>query len=770
MTENSENPASLQILSLEDSPIDFEIISEKLISSGFKFNIERVDTEIEFTAHLRNNKYDLILADFNLPGFDAFEALKIAIQFCPNTPFICVSGSIGEITAIELLKNGAIDYVLKNRLERLPFAVNRALKEVKEMNALKLAEEELKRNEAKFRTLTEHIPDIIARFDKDFKHLYINPSIEKVYGIPSDQFIGKTNEELGMPMEKVEVWNEKLKYVFATGKQLNFEFEFDTSAGTLYYSSMLIPELTEEGKVKTVLGVTRDITENKLAEVALRKSEERFRDIIFSSADWVWEIDAEGKYTYSSQKSMDFFAASHDEIIGKTPFDFMPKDEAEKIAPIFNGIVANKEPIVDLENWNIGKNGERICLLTNGLPILDEKGQLLGYRGIDKNITERKLSELELIKAKEKAEESDKLKTAFINNISHEIRTPLNGILGFGQFLTESDLSVEQRLSYFDILQKSSRRLMNTISDYIDMARIVSGTMEVHKKEFLLQPVFMDIVENTKYLCAEKNIEFDVVIPEKTNNIILYSDGEIIGKILNNLLNNAIKFTKQGRINCGYSLNSGFLEFYVNDTGCGIAPDKLDLIFEMFTQEDVSISRGYEGSGLGLSIAGGLVKLLGGTITVTSEKEIGSSFTFTVPYVATEPLLADISEPEIKTELRKPLVLIAEDEDSNFLYFEYVMKLIECDYLRANDGAEAVEICKKNSDITLILMDIQMPVMNGLEATWLIHEFRPDLPVVAVTAYAQTGDEYRCRAAGCNDYLSKPVKKDKLLSLLHKYI
>lgn len=449
MIEKNEMPAILNVLSLEDSDIDFEIISEQLVKAGYNLNISRTDEEAKFLSLIRNNRFDVILADFNLPQFDAFEALKLCNEHCPDVPFICVSGSIGEITAIELFKKGAVDYVLKDRLERLPFAIKRALQEKNEKKARELVEEELKKKEINYRTLTENIPDVIARLDKDRKYIYINPAIEKVTGLAPNAFLGKTNEEAGMPKKNVDVWNEHMQYVFQKAEQSIFEFIFQTPDGIRYFSLLIVPELSEDGKVSSILTVARDISEHKLAEIALRKSEERLRDIVFSTADWVWEIDENGKYTYSSQKGNELFNASQEEIIGKTPFDFMPEDEAKRVAPIFNGIIANKAPIKDLENWNTGKDGKMICLLTNGVPILDNEGLLKGYRGIDKNITERKNAEQELITAKEKAEASDRLKTAFMNNISHEVRTPLNGILGFSQIITDPDFSNEEKEGYY---------------------------------------------------------------------------------------------------------------------------------------------------------------------------------------------------------------------------------------------------------------------------------------------------------------------------------
>jgi PAS domain S-box-containing protein len=422
------------------------------------------------------------------------------------------------------------------------------------------------------------------------------------------------------------------------------------------------------------------------------------------------------------------------------------------------------------EMLNRKKNGELYWEKALISPIFNSEGVITNFVAIKEDITERKKMIEELVAAKEQAQKSDKLKTAFLNNISHEIRTPLNGILGFGALLLEADSSPQDKKEMLEIVQQSSNRLMNTVTDYIDMARIVSGTMLVQKKEFLLQPFFEEVMEKTKSLCAEKQLDFDSDYPSDASGLTLYSDPEFIRKALHSLLDNALKFTNRGSIGCGYSLKNGFVEFFVKDTGKGIAPEMLDAIFDSFTQEDSSDTRGYEGSGLGLSIASGLVKLLGGTISVTSEQGKDSVFTFTVPCTST-----DTAEKEPATGKKngsaaeRPLVLVAEDEESNFLYMKAVLKLTACDCLLAKDGEEAVAFCKQYPEISLVLMDIKMPVMNGLEATRLIREFRPELPIIATTAYAQTGDEQRFLDAGCDGYLAKPIGKDRLLAVLKKY-
>lgn len=637
---------NLKLLVLEDSRRDFELVKEQLIDAGYVLDLTHVEKESDFTASLKTDKFDIILSDFNLPGFDAFGALRIANDICPEVPFVCVSGSIGEEIATDLLKQGAVDYVLKDRPDRLPFAVKRALDEAFEKQAYKKA-------------------------------------------------------------------------------------------------------------VK-----------------ALQESENRFKQVAENAKEWIWEVDKNGLFAYSSPVVKSIIGYSEDEIVGKKYFyDFYVPEEREKLKTAVFKVMSEGGLLNNLENQNVHKDGHVLMLTTSGSPIYDNDGNIVGYCGVDTDITERAKMMSELLLAKEKAEESDKLKTAFINNISHEIRTPLNGIVGFGQFLAEEDLSAEQRSHYFKLIQKSSNRLVNTVSDYIDMARIVSGTMEVNYKEFDLLQFMNEISQKTCSLCEEKNIDFKVFTPMALDKLILNSDAEIIDKVFYIMLENALKFTNHGCISCGFNVMNGFINFYVKDTGKGIAKDKLERIFVMFSQEDTSNTRGYEGSGLGLTIASGLVKLLGGTINVVSEKGVGSTFSFTVPYKSSN-VNSNISSVAngSNTNNLKPLILIVEDDDLNFLYIEAVIKMINCDYLHARNGVEAVEICKQNDQITLVLMDIKMPVMNGVEATQIIHLFRPELPIIATTAYAQTGDEYRFISAGCNGYITKPIKRDKLLELIEKHI
>lgn len=419
--------------------------------------------------------------------------------------------------------------------------------------------------------------------------------------------------------------------------------------------------------------------------------------------------------------------------------------------------------------------------LTSGVMVIQSYDDPEAYTASDVTLLEMVAQEIsifiercnnlqDLMLAKEKAIESDNLKTAFIQNISHEIRTPLNGILGFGQLWAESDLSPEEKGRYFRTVEQSSSRMMNTVNDYIDMAMLVSGTMKAGFANHSLNALFSDMLPGLSSMCEQKGLDFTTDFPPDFDRIMVKTDGELLKKILRHLSDNALKFTRKGRITLGCRIREKLLEFFVSDTGQGIAAEKVEKVFEMFSQEELAMTRGHEGSGLGLTISRGIVTMLGGTIRAESVKGEGSTFYFTIPFhgaVAGEVQLRVSEGPAVVPA--KPLMLIAEDDQSNSEYMELVISKTGCEYLCAHDGAEAVELCRNHPEISFVMMDIKMPVMNGLEATRLIREFRPGLPIVALTAYAQTGDEQKILAAGCNEYYPKPVQPDILKRLIGKF-
>lgn len=379
----------------------------------------------------------------------------------------------------------------------------------------------------------------------------------------------------------------------------------------------------------------------------------------------------------------------------------------------------------------------------------------------------------DLIFAKEKAQESDRLKTAFLNNISHEIRTPLNGIQGFGQLMTESDLTVEERLSYYNSVEESSSRLIQTVTDYMDMAMLTSGSMPVNLSSIYLIPEVTDFAEKFRMKCEAKNLDFQVNFSNIADDFVFVFDKELLGKILGHLLSNSIKFTTNGFVILTCTLNNSMLIISVRDSGKGIGKEKQREVFDAFIQEDLSTTRGHEGSGLGLAIVKRITELLNGNIQVESEKGEGAEFSLFFPIQILNHRTSDKILPPNAPNLipnKEAVILVAEDDEDNYYYIQVLLNRMGYKYLRVDNGEDAVWQCLNNPAISLVLMDIKMPILNGLEATSQIKAKHPDLPVIAITAYAQTGDEFRIIEAGCNDYIAKPIQKKELQTKILKHL
>jgi len=385
--------------------------------------------------------------------------------------------------------------------------------------------------------------------------------------------------------------------------------------------------------------------------------------------------------------------------------------------------------------------------------------------------------EYELIMAKNRAEESDKLKTAFLANMSHEIRTPMNGILGFAEMLNDDTLSRANRKKYLNIINSNGKVLINLIDDIIDFAKIESGQVNILQDDFSLNSL-LDQVESTFLTRSLKKDKSRVKIVSKKafpdEKSFLRTDPIRLRQVLTNLVGNAIKFTHNGYVEFGYNLeDSKTLRFYVKDTGIGISGDKLQMIFERFMQADSSPSRKYGGSGLGLAISKGLVELLGGKMWAESDIGVGSTFYFTVPFTSSNKRIEERTgsrQVRVHHNWDGKLFLVAEDDKFSYKFLEGFLKQTKAEVLRASDGREAVEMCRNNPAIDLVLMDIQMPEMNGLTATEEIKKFNSGLPIIAQTANAINEERLRCMEAGCDDFITKPVNINELYDKINKWL
>lgn len=380
---------------------------------------------------------------------------------------------------------------------------------------------------------------------------------------------------------------------------------------------------------------------------------------------------------------------------------------------------------------------------------------------------ELKNKSIELENALQMAEQSNQLKTAFLSNLSHEIRTPMNAIVGFSDLLINSNK--DKKLDeYASIIRASSGQLLAIINDIIEMSMIETNQVNLHFTS-------MDINKVISEVCASFAISMDkpsrVEIRKNLQaggeNPVIVTDEVKFRQILSNLISNGIKFTEIGYVESGYTLHNDYLEFYVKDTGIGIDPLYHDEIFERFRRVEQTDMLLYRGLGIGLTLTQSYVKLLGGKIWLNSDPGRGSTFYFTIPYKKAAP---ENEKTEGKEVFRHHVILICEDDENNMLYFKELFRDTDTNILWASNGREAVEICRENASVELVLMDIKMPEMNGWEATKIIKNFRPDLPVIAQTAHALSLETNQFSRKGFDDYITKPIKRNELFEKISRFI
>ncbi len=386
---------------------------------------------------------------------------------------------------------------------------------------------------------------------------------------------------------------------------------------------------------------------------------------------------------------------------------------------------------------------------------------------VKKRTEELRLQNEELKTAWKKAEASDRLKTSFINNISHEIRTPLNGIIGFTQLLSEPDISIEEREKYLEIIYESGDRLISTVTNFMDISLLNSGNMEITFKDVATDIIVLEMAEKIERVCKKQNLELEIQIDPLVQCETVKTDELLVKKVFSHLVDNALKFTREGKIIIGVKTRQNDLCFFIKDSGIGISDENRKDIFQNFAQHEFGLTRNYEGSGLGLSISKGLVRLLGGEIWFENNQEKGTTFYFTIPFL-------NNADKNRVTEKRSKLstktkILVVEDDEINFEYINILLKNKFIEVIHAIDGISAVEILRQQKDIKIILMDLILPKQDGFESTKQIKEIDQNIPIFAITALSFSEHREKAYASGCDEFIIKPLKKTELYEKLKKY-
>ncbi len=697
---------------------------------------------------------------------------------------VAIEGTITDITyrkQAELnLKRKNIEYLsLNEEYLETNEELRNSNKELVQKN------EKLRQNEIRFRSLFENMSNnvaILEAIDNGEKFIFknFNSAAEKLEGVKREDIIGKEVEQVFPSVEKFKL-TEVFKRVWNTGiSEHQPIIVTDDSGNLLSWTENFVYKLPSNELVV----IYDDITERKKAEIDLIKTKERYRIATEETKVAVWERDLKTGIGHADPVLFDILGYPVPNRVDSFSIwrEYIEPEDLLKITTANQELIDGKIKEINIKFRATHRDGSIRWFLDKGVALRDENGKATRLIGTILDITQQQKIEEELILSREKAVEADNLKSTFLANMSHEIRTPMNGILGFSELLKSDDSGPEERANYIDIIHQSGKQLMNIINDILDISKIEVGQIQINEENTSVNHILDELMILFKPDTVDKGIELKVHKELDDNESVIRTDSVRLRQILSNLINNAIKFTKKGYVEFGYILVPGCdegakdetpcIQFFVSDTGIGIPQNKREIIFDRFRQSDESHTRKFGGTGLGLAISKGFVELLGGKIWHESEEGKGSTFYFTIPYKIGEPDKIQKIEEKFAEQYRwdKYKVLIVEDDDVSFRYMSKVLEKTGIDIVRAVTGIEAIDLCKANSDFNLVLMDIQLPGINGYEATKRIRAFNPDIPVIAQTAHALAEDRKKSLETGCNDFITKPIKRNVLLRKMEKYL
>jgi PAS domain S-box-containing protein len=782
----AEEERNIHILIIEDDQEDAKILQRHLSRcrrGGIKS--EHALDWAQTLEKLNCRHFDLIFLDNRLSdGKTAQDVLENLRKENIDIPVIIITGQGDAQNAVELMKIGAHDYITKDKLA--PDLIEKTIRTSAESHTLKTvqkhSEQILRQSEERYRRITNAVTDYVytVRLEqgRPVETVHRDTSIV-ITSYSPQEFAADPNLWINMvcPEDRDAVLKQVSQCL--SGEDIEpLEHRIICKNGTTkWVKSTLVRHLDSQGNLMSYDGLLQDITERKLAEEKLSESEQKFRSLVETSSDWIWQMDANGIYTYSSPKTEELLGYKPEEVIGKKFSDFA--EEKEEVNRLFEQIRDLEKPFERFEKKCLHKDGHLVILESSGVPIYNPSGTVIGFQGIDRNITEWKKAEKHLKLAKEQAEQAqkrlenvnkqlevsaeranllaeealsaDQAKSQFLANMSHEIRTPMNAIIGFCEVLSEEKLTNQQK-RHVDIVCESAKDLLQLINDILDFSRIEAGKLNLEIVDCSLEKLLTAIRTLMRPQAREKDLAFEIrqssQLPKEFR-----TDSVRLRQCLINLINNAIKFTETGHVYVNVQLHEidgkPYIHFGIEDTGIGI-PEKQ------------------------------LAKLLGGKLSLTSEVGKGSVFSLTIPVnvdVKSQPLFGkgDLKEQleqesdTLEQERFVGQVLVVEDSPTNQMLVKLLLSRLGLEVTLAEDGKDAIDIALSQT-FDLIFMDVQMPNMNGYDATKVLRKNGLTTPIVALTAHAMKGDREKCISAGCDDYLAKPIKRKTLVQIIRKYL
>ena len=650
---------------------------------------------------------------------------------------------------------------------------------IRDISDRKRNEEALKSSQELWQFALEGAGDGVWEYNFQTREVFFSKQYKNMLGYKDTEFANHPEEWLNRvhPDDLQLIASTDQEYFSGSIEYHQREYRIKHKNGNYIWvldRGMLVNRTTD-GVPERIIGTHSDITDRKLTEQALSIKEEKYRSIITNMNLGLIEVDNDEYIQFANQTFCKMSGFNEEELFNAKATELLVIGENKRLIESKKDL--RKEGISDAYEVSVrNKDGELRWWLISGAPRLNDKGEHVGSIGIHLDISDQKNLEYELIKAKEAAEASTEAKEAFLANMSHEIRTPMNAILGMANQLNKTELHDPQRF-FLDIIRSSADNLLIIINDVLDLSKIESGKLSIEHIGFEPQKVIKHVMQVMQHRAEEKGLKFTNSFCDRQLSNVLIGDPYRLSQVMLNLVSNAIKFTHRGSVDISCKVIKDtkkyqVLQALVKDTGIGMDHDFITKLFDKFSQEDNSVSRKYGGTGLGMSITKQLVELMGGEINVISTKYVGSEISFILKMDKGNTSDLPIDEHvDLDTSLfAGKSILVTDDNEINRLLASTILENYGAIITEAKNGQEAVELTLSNH-FDLVLMDVQMPIMDGIEATKAIRKAKQKyVPIVALTAFAQKGDNQKCFDAGMDDYLSKPFEEIQLLEIISKWL